>query len=146
MYGGELPLPHATFVVESMTATLKRNRTYLSRYHNLTRNASRLYFLRSQNITSHQQRLHNSLLAKRWQSYSHSNMLKYGNLNQLSNLVKTHQSRLTNSHQQYYDSSQNRNINTSKFRKSHKKTYSMEAHLRNFNETEFHGQSQLIPP
>lgn len=92
MYGGQLILPHATFIIESLLTTPKRNRTYISRYHNITRNASRAFFIRSHNITksrpfniSEQQKLYELFLAQKAQNYSRSN-----------HLLSSHQSRSSN--------------------------------------------------
>ena len=110
MYGGELILPHATFIIESLMTTPRRN---ISRYYNLTHNASRSFFLRTHNITrsksvivSKRERLHESYLAQRGKNYSRfnlprpSNRMNYShqsrssNINNMTQLRRNHHSAL----------------------------------------------------
>ena len=140
MYGGELILPHATFIIESLTTTPRRNRTYMSRYHSLTRNASRSYFLRSHNLTksksfniSHQQRLYESFLAQRRQNYSHSSLqLRPSNMSHsyYNNMVRGHKPRsynVTRIRQQPYNAHQetkhSRYFNATRLRRSHQQNH-----------------------
>ena len=157
MYGGELILPYATFIIESMTPAPSRNRTYLSRYHNLTRNASRTFFRRSHNITksksfniSEQQKLYGSLLAQRKQNYSRSNLPRSNNT-----MTYSHQSRSSNNmtqiRQQYHNGrqapvqgQQSRHFNVTQLRRpsqqGHQKTLSGGEQWKYLNRTQIRRQ------
>lgn len=157
MYGGELILPYATFIIESMTPAPRRNRTYLSRYHNLTRNASRTFLRRSHNITksksfnmSEQQKLYGSLLAQRKQNYSRSNLPRPNNM-----MTYSHQSRSSNNmtqiRQRYHNGrlvpipgQQSRHFNATQLRRpsqqSKQKTLSGREQWRYLNGTQLQRQ------
>lgn len=158
MYGGELILPHATFIIESLITIPRRNRT-LSRYHNLTRNASRAFFLRSHNITksksfniSEQQRLYELFLAQRMQNHSHSDLLRPGN-----RMNYSHQSRSSNNvthsiQQQYHNAHQvpiqgehSRYFNATRLQRSHQQSHPKPLkkgeQWRHFNGTQFQRQN-----
>ncbi len=131
MYGGELTLPYATFIIENMmpAPAPKRNRTYLSRYHNLTRNASRTFFRRAHNITksksfnvSEQQRLYESFLAQRKQNYSRARSNTYSHRSRSSNMTQVQQ-QYHNARQVPIQSQQSRYLNATQFRRTNQQSH-----------------------
>lgn len=163
MYGGELILPHATFIMESLMKIPRRNRTYISRYRSLTRNASRSYFIRMHNITkssiniSDQQRTYGSFIAQRKQSYSHSNpQLRINNMTHSymyhNVMLKSQKSRsyknITVMQQRYYNAHQEakhlRYFNATQLQTSYKQSYQQPSkgeQWRSFNGTQFWRQN-----
>ena len=156
MYGGELILPHATFIIESLITIPRRNRT-LSRYHNLTRNASRSFFLRSHNMTksksfnmSEQQRLYESFLAQRTQNYSRSNLLRSSNMMSYSRQSRS-SNNMTQIRQQYHNAYQaplqgqhSRHFNASQLQRSHQQSHPKPLkgeQWRHFNGSQFQRQN-----